>query len=446
MLNLILSFGKCLFDFILLFWFSEQFFKPRQNIHRAAPVAVILCLSIFLNLINMLQIPQVNTIAAVACALVINVLLFTGNPVSRLLCSIAQVLVMLICEFIPISIYSFLDSRSIADVTSEIIKNAGFNIISSGLFTVTVILIRYIIAIKLQRNNNEATISENIGIITVPLVSMLIIYYILFIHSTNTVINENFPMQSSFIFLGLLIMNVTVIIGDNHLRRQHQLQRELDRLARLEQQNHLMIEQQDQYIEELKGFAHDYAKQMDGIKKLIASSDGAASSELQAYSEEMYAQIENSYRFAFIPSAALRAILTQAQMHCNANQITFDADIEYADFSFIAFPDLYTLFENPLENAITACKDLTADLTPARIQLTIFRQKNMVWIKMKNPMKNPIIKENHSIQSTKKDSSRHGLGLKNMERAICRYGGHMDIEYTADEFSLTMALSVPPES
>lgn len=268
MLNLILPFGKCLFDFILLFWFSEQFFKPRQNIHRAVPVAVILFLSIFLNLINKLLIPQINTIAAVACAIVINVLLFTGNPVSRLLCSIAQVLVMLICEFIPISIYSFLNNRSIADVTSEIIKNAGFNIISSGLFTVTVILIRYIIAIKQQRDNKEAAISENISIIIVPLVSMLTIYYILFIHSTNTVINEKFPMQSSFIFLGLLIMNVTVIIGDNHLRRQHQLQRELDRLARLEQQNHLMIEQQDQYIEELKGFAHDYAKQMDGIKKL----------------------------------------------------------------------------------------------------------------------------------------------------------------------------------
>lgn len=445
MLNLILSFGKCLVDFILLFWFSEQFFKPRQNLHKVVPSVIILCLSVFLNLINMLQIPQVNTSAAVACAVVINLLLFTGNPVSRLLCSVAQVLVMLLCEFIPISIYSFLDSRSIAEVTGEIIKNAGFNIISSGLFTIIIILIRYIISLKHQRDNNEAAISENLGIITVPLVSILTIYYILFIHSTNTVISEKFPMQSTFIFLGLLIMNVTVIIGDHNLRRHYQLQRELDRLARLEQQNHLIIEQQDQYIEELKGFAHDYAKQMEGIKKIIASKDGAAHSELQTYSEEMYVQVENSYRFAFIPSAALRAILTHAQMQCNASQIAFDADICYTDFSFISFPDLYTLFENPLENAITACKALTADHAPAKIQLTIFRQKNMVWIKIKNPLRNPILKKNQSIQSTKQDSSRHGLGLKNIERVISRYGGYMDIEYTTDRFSLTLALPVPPE-
>lgn len=62
------------------------------------------------------------------------------------------------------------------------------------------------------------------------------------------------------------------------------------------------------------------------------------------------------------------------------------------------------------------------------------------------PMKNTIIKKNHFIQSTEKDPAQHGLGLKNMERAISRYGGHMDIEYTIDEFSLVMAIPVPPEA
>lgn len=63
----------------------------------------------------------------------------------------------------------------------------------------------------------------------------------------------------------------------------------------------------------------------------------------------------------------------------------------------------------------------------------------------KEPHEESHHKKNHFIQSTKKDPARHGLGLKNMERVISRYGGYMDIEYTTDEFSLTMALPVQTE-
>lgn len=445
MLNSILSFGKSLSDFILLFWFSTLFFNLRFKTNKIIPFVVILCVTIFLYLVNILHIPQINTITALICALIINISLFTGHYASRLLCSILEILLFLTCEFIPVSIYSVIENISMPTVINETIKNAGFSIISTGLSSIIIILVRYAITLKRRRDDKEVTISENIAIITVPLVSILTIYYILFIHTTNVVINEKFPMHSLFIFSGILLMNIVVIIGDDNLRRQYQLQRELDRINRLEQLNRLVIEQQDQYIDELKGFAHDYAKQMEGIKKLITSKDGAVSNELQTYSEEMIAQIENSYRFAFIPSPALRTILSQAQLRCNASQITFDVDIQYADFSFISFPDLYTLFENPLENAITACKALKENQISGKIKVTIFRKRNMIWVKIKNSMRNPVIKKNNIIQSTKKDPSRHGLGLKNMQRVIKQYGGHINIEYTSSEFSLTMALPIPSD-
>lgn len=443
MLDAILSFCKCSLDFILFFWFSMQFFNQRQGKYKAFPYLLIFFLSVAIYFVNLLHIPYLNTFTAFTCALAINFLLFEGHAGARLLNSIVEVLLIVVCEFIPISIYSYIDKISIAAVTNETIKNAGFNLISTGLLSVIIIIVRHMIAIKKQRRNKEITISENIAIVTVPLVSIFIVYYILFMHAANVVINEKIPLQSLFVFVGILTMNMVVITGDNNLRKQYHLQRELDRLHRLEQLNQTVIEQQDLYLEELKGFAHDYAKQIEGIKKLASVEDIFTTSEIQTYSKEMFAQIQESYRFAFIPSPALRTILSQAQLHCHTHHINFDVNIQYADFSFIAFPDLYTLFENPLDNAITACNQITDEGIPKKIQLTMFRQRNMIWVTLKNPMVNPIIIKNSQIQTTKENSDMHGLGIKNMKRVITRYGGHINIEYTENEFSIAIAFPVP---
>lgn len=441
----ILSFCKCSLDFILFFWFSTQFFSQQLKKYKVYSYVVLLVLSIVIYCVNFMHFPYLNTATAIICAFILNFLLFKGHSGARLLVSIVEVLLIVICEFIPISIYSYIDKINMAALTNETIKDAGFNLISTGLFSVIIIIVRHIIVLKKQRNNKDITITENIAIITVPLVSIFIVYYILFIQSSIAVKNEKLPIHSIFVFLGILIMNIVVIMGDNNLRQQYHLQRELDRLHRLEQLNRIVIEQQDQYLEELKGFAHDYAKQIDGIKNLASVEEIMTTDAIQKYSKEMFAQIQENYRFAFIPSPALRTILSQAQMHCHTHRIEFDVKIEYADFSFVAFPDLYSIFENPLDNAITACKQITDDGIQKKIKLTMFRKRNMIWFTLNNPMVNPIIIKNNNIQTTKKNSNKHGFGIKNMKRVVTRYGGYINIEYTGNEFCISVALPAPAE-
>ncbi|QIX90860.1 GHKL domain-containing protein [Enterocloster clostridioformis] len=79
---------------------------------------------------------------------------------------------------------------------------------------------------------------------------------------------------------------------------------------------------------------------------------------------------------------ALRAILilTQTQLRLNSSQIRLETHIQYGDFSFIAFPDLYTLFENPLDNAITACSGIEGGSASRCIRLRIFKEKDLIWV------------------------------------------------------------------
>lgn len=248
-------------------------------------------------------------------------------------------------------------------------------------------------------------------------------------------------------FLGVLFMNLAVILGDNHWRKRCQLQHELDRLSRIEQLDRVVIGQQDAFIEELKGLAHDYTKQIDGIKHLLQEGAGGGEGEfverdIRSYADEMLHHIEDSYRFAFIPSPALRSILCQTQLCCDSAQIQFDTNILFSDFSFMAFPDIYTIFENPLENAVRACGEITDSSLARRIALTISRKKNLIWVEIKNTKKNPVRVKHGSIQTTKPDESKHGLGIKNMKRVVKKYGGYSHVEYTEEEFVVTMALPV----
>lgn len=444
MVNTFMSYGKCILDFLLFFWLSMQFFIRRWEKYKIMQYMLLIILAAFIFYINKLHIPQLNTLTAFVCALTINFILFKGSIVSRLLCSIAEVLIIVVCEFIPISVYSLIYKRDIAAITNETIRNAGFNLIGTFIFCIIIMLIRHFIILKKKNNDKAITITENIAIIIVPLVSMFIIYYILDVGSTGNAVNAISAWQSIIILMGILVMNFAVIISDNSLRKRYQLQAELDRLSRLEELNRIAINQQDQFINDMKGFAHDYNKQMDGLKSLIQEAGTAnhIGDELQKYTDEMHNSIKDSYRFMFISTPALRSILSQTFLRCKTAQIAFNIDIQYADFNFIAFPDIYSIFENPLDNAVTACSDIHSNELNKEINLKIVRKNNIIGIDIRNTRENSILIKNGCIQSTKTDPNGHGMGIKNMKRAIQQYEGYITINYDENIFHVSMTIPI----
>lgn len=443
--NLIFSYLKCLLDFVLFFWFSSQFFQSKwENRQKTFTIFTLLPLSLLLFGINFLHIPYLNTVMAFISALTINFLLFRASKTARILCSAVEVLLIVSCELIPICIHTIFLQSNLVSVTYETIKNGGFNLISTGLFCVLILIVRYAVLLRKQKRE-ELEVKENFSIIIVPLVSIFMIYYILYINDPGLSPNETAPVfHSIFLSLGILVMNIVAIIGDASTRKQQFFKQEIEKLNRMEQMNQALINQQEQYIDELKGFAHDYVKQMNGFKKLIESECQSPAKEwnFKVYADQMSAVIERNYRFAFIPTPALRGILSQIQIRCTSEKILFEADIQYADFSFITFPDLYTIFENPLTNSLESCLALKND-SEKIIKLVILRKKDIIWVKISNPKTTPVIMKNQRFQTTKNAPGYHGLGIKNMKQAVSRYGGYVQIDYTENEFCVIISLPAP---
>ena len=270
MLDTILAYGKCILDFALLFWFTMQFFTFRWEKRRLVSWGLLLGLSTVQFLINLLYIPELNTMTALLCSLILNLMLFKGSIAARLLCSFFEVLLLLICESIHVLIYASMIRVNMIAVIDDTIKNAGFNLCSTGMFCVILLVVRYFHWLKQRKENTELTITENLSIITVPVVSIFIIYYVFNILGLNTKLGNRADSLSMIFFLGVLFMNLAVILGDNHWRKRCQLQHELDRLSRIEQLDRVVIGQQDAFIEELKGLAHDYTKQRESLWSVIS--------------------------------------------------------------------------------------------------------------------------------------------------------------------------------
>lgn len=434
MLNNMLSWGKCLLDLVLFFWFSVQFLNHKGAKVRVPPCIIILFLSFLLFFMNTFQIPLLNAVTALACALLMNLFLFEGSLAIRIICSVAEGLLVAIYEFLP----------SIVSIsTDDLISRTGFSLISAGMFIITIMILRHVVIRRMRKHNKDISVNGNLFIIIVPLMSLFIIYHLLYMHHSSPMKAAVIDWQDLLVFAGISLMNIVVIVGDNNSRKHYLFQRKLDRLNQLEQQNRIVIQQQDRFIEELKGFAHDYSKQMDGLKYMLKAADHGQLNHVEKCVDELLESFDECYRFAFIPTPALRVILSQIQLKCTAAHIVFEADIQYGDFSFLSFPDLYGIFENPLSNAVYACREMKEETASRIINLIILRKKNLIWIEIKNTKDHPIKMKNNHIMTTKDDPKWHGLGIKNMKRAVNKYGGYLYICHTVNEFSVTMAIPMP---
>ena len=44
--------------------------------------------------------------------------------------------------------------------------------------------------------------------------------------------------------------------------------------------------------------------------------------------------------------------------------------------------------------------------------------------------------------TTKKDKSNHGIGIENIKKSVKKYDGDMKIEYTKDEFQVSIIINI----
>lgn len=425
MFNQVMSYIKCLVDFALFKWLLSFFFERKRSLTWDV-MTLVLC-SALLQFINTLYVPWLNTVSGLIIGLVIALILYQGKLLQICACVSLAVIALLACEFIPIAFSAFVFQDNLAAVMNQTIYDAAFNLIGTGIFFCIILLIRSV------SQRGRIGVSTNHFAVCVPLLSVVIIYFMLY---TSRFLPGDKNTNIIFVSLygAIIISNILLIFGERNAERKTALEKELSDLKYKENLTNALIEQQTFFIEEMNGLRHDFKRQLLGLYSL--SGHHVSENVPQEYLDEMLAFVDNAQSFDYIESLPLRVIINTTYNKCIKFGIEFISDIRYSNFDFMTYPDIYSFFDNAFENALEACNAIKDAKVRKYISVTITSKGEMVYIQIGNSYPRESALPVSGSLSTKASNRNHGYGTKNILRVANKYNGVLSREIN-DEYKVT---------
>ena len=171
---------------------------------------------------------------------------------------------------------------------------------------------------------------------------------------------------------------------------------------------------------------HDIRNNLYTISNLANQNQSA---EIVDYIDKLVqtSSLQSSDSLQICKNTTLNAILCRYKEECKKQDISFIIDSLDNSLDFMNTNDLTALFCNLLDNAVEAA----ACVPDSFIKLNISKQENTpfaVLFVQNSCAQNPIDTFG-KLPSHKKDASRHGFGMKSIQRTIDNYGGEMEFYY-----------------
>lgn len=138
-------------------------------------------------------------------------------------------------------------------------------------------------------------------------------------------------------------------------------------------------------------------------------------------------------------NSPLDYVISKKRERCLREKIefTFNGDTRIA--SFMKEYDAYALFDNLIDNAIEAVTKIE-NKDKRVISLNINDKNNTMIIECSNYYEGEIKERDGSLQTTKKHSAYHGLGISSIKKIVNKYNGSYKKEYGDGKFHTFITL------
>ena len=225
------------------------------------------------------------------------------------------------------------------------------------------------------------------------------------------------------IWLICLIMYFVVqqMSEDNKTKLEYELMREKEKYSKESME---IIKRSN---EELREFKHDLKNYLLPLQEAMETMP---QSEMVKVWEKINQKIEdvqtliqtgNSYVDSMINTKITLARSEKVDVKCTIlSKIEGIDDLEFC-----------TVFGNLMDNAIEAERKVTA-----KKEIIIFVEEKMGYLRLEiqNKIEKSVLNENSSLNTTKKDTSSHGIGHKSVKRTMEKVGGALKYYETGDLF------------
>lgn len=180
---------------------------------------------------------------------------------------------------------------------------------------------------------------------------------------------------------------------------------------------------------------HDYKDNVSVIYTLLKENKPE---QAMKHIEKMIGTLSETEIFITTNNSIVNAVIN-AKLS-TAKSFGIDSTcLSVKDFNGIDDLDLCRLLSNMLENAITACRDVSEG--KRRIYLKIADDGYNYTFNLKNTIKESVVSNNHNLKTTKLQKEQHGFGTKIIKDISLKYNGRYDFYEENGYFCCNVILS-----
>ncbi len=375
-----------------------------------------------------------NTVAFIITNFIIILILYQVKWYSAFFHALIVFIVMALSELIVIGINSQVLVNFLETHTHNV------NLILSAMFSKLIyfFVLQFIIRFLKEEKEEPVLPDRNTFLLNLIPFFSTIIFLTLYTISLTVELPVLIEFMVSVSSMLLLILNLLIfwIYNRNqkrsreYMQLQIQLQKESDTAGYYQ----LLIRQD----ENQKILIHDIRKHLQSIRVL---NEQGEREKIAAYIDRIVHSSDLQGSVQVCDNVSLNALLCRYTQLCQEQGIDFHADVRSGLLASLTYHDLTALFSNLLDNAVEA----SSGVPEGYIELSITQQENAsltVLSLINSCPENPFSGKTGRLVSSKKDSLRHGYGIRSIERVVKAYHGDMQMYYEEErqEFHTVITL------
>lgn len=395
--------------FILHFFFKN--FKTKYTKNKTIILSIIFMMIQFVNTNLFLSKSYFIILGTFLFCFFIS-LLYENSWLNRILFSLFLYLILALPEIIIGMTLSLIFKIDISYTQN--------NILIFAICTLTSKFLSYVFVLITQKRNFKLEYSSSkqtiLWIYSLPIASLLIM--ILFLRCCYQIDDFGFQIITLISSIVLTFANITVFyIVD----KQNEFIETKEKLLFAEKHiNSQIIHYEELYNHqsELNKFRHDIKNKFIALIGLL--KNGHTQKAMEIMEENIGWLEENSHNIVNSGNPVIDAILQSKLHYAQSKGISIIISTKLIAKIHIDEIELGIVIGNALDNAIEAIEKCS-NINHTHIHFNLISTEDRISISINNPVEQNIDPDN--LQTTKKDKTSHGYGIKSMETIAKKYDG-----------------------
>ena len=270
----------------------------------------------------------------------------------------------------------------------------------------------------------------------VPLVTMILLVWVISIMELSSIEGFESGIYSHILYriMDALCCFYVLWVQISH-KEKMALNRELAGIHTAAKQQQAQYKMTSETIESINRKCHDLKHQIRLLKK---TTDEKA---LQDYLDEIEDDIMIYDTALETGNRALDTVLMEKGLFCKNHDIQWSCMVDGTKLDFMKIEDIYAIFGNALENAVTAVMQIASPQKRV-ISVKILEQNQLLMIQIQNYYEGQLNFEKGLPLTTKKNKSEHGYGMKSIRYTAEKYDGIVTVQAKNNIFMLQILIPV----